>query len=430
VIRARVTDERGWAVVTAIMVMALMLSLGLAALAQVDSQQKQSGVERVRESSFNLGESALESQVFLLSRTWPASAPGFPQWCASTVAAAGCPSAATLSASLTNADYSSGFSWVTSVRDNGGSSKEFYTPAVDTQACTDAAGAVIGPGPCTWDANGDGEMWVRAQANVGRNSGVVVGVTPVTTGPRNRRTIVTRVKIEQRSVVFPKSVLIAGRFSARGGPKPFVQLNGATLGLRCTSTNIPNGSKTDPCLTTTKAGQIQGPGTVQAPYPSPEHLLSPQQMDDLESTAKASGTYCGPDQANSAFCNAGCPRNPTGKVVFVEGGANCSYTGNRTVNSLAAPGIYVSRDGTLEFSGTVDYYGAIYMYNAQNSTAADVLDLGSSTTLTGAAFIDGNAGFEVHSNTRLIYNPNAVSSVSTFGSAGTIRSSFQEIKGA
>lgn len=429
-IRARVTDERGWAVVTAIMVMGLMLALGLAALAQVDTQQKQSGVERVRESSFNLGESALESQVFLLSRSWPATAPGFPQSCTSALAAPGCPSAATIAANLSNVDYRSGFSWVTSVRDNGGSSREFYSAAVDTQSCTDAAGVVIGAGPCTWDANGDGEMWVRAQANVGPNSGTVAGATPVTTGPRNRRTIVTRVKIDQRLVVFPKSVLIAGRFSARGGPKPFVLLNGSTLGLRCTSTNIPNGSRTDPCLTTTKAGQVQGPGTVQAPYPSPEHVLSPQQIDDLESTAKLSGTYCGPDQANSAFCNAGCPRNPTGRVVFVEGGANCVYTGNRTVNSLAAPGIYVSRDGTLKFGGNVDFYGVINMYNAQGSTAADVLDLGSSTTVTGAVFIDGNAGFEVHSNTSLSFNPNVLSSVSTFGSAGTIRSSFQEIKGA
>ena len=46
--RQRLRNESGWAVVTAIMVTLVMLGVGLAALAVVDNQQKQSGNERIR----------------------------------------------------------------------------------------------------------------------------------------------------------------------------------------------------------------------------------------------------------------------------------------------------------------------------------------------------------------------------------------------
>ena len=71
---SRLRIEHGYAVVTALVLTTLMLTIGLAAFAFVDTEQKQSGRERERESRLNLTEGVLSSQIFLLSRNWPESA--------------------------------------------------------------------------------------------------------------------------------------------------------------------------------------------------------------------------------------------------------------------------------------------------------------------------------------------------------------------
>ena len=70
--------EEGWVVVTAVIVMGLMMGIGLATYATVDTQQAQSRVERERDSSFNLGESALYAEAFVLGRDWPTAANQYP----------------------------------------------------------------------------------------------------------------------------------------------------------------------------------------------------------------------------------------------------------------------------------------------------------------------------------------------------------------
>jgi len=74
--RQRITSEHGSALVTALLLTMIMLTVGLAGLAQVDVQQEQSGVERVRETSFNLGEGVLNAQIFAVSRRWPGPGAG------------------------------------------------------------------------------------------------------------------------------------------------------------------------------------------------------------------------------------------------------------------------------------------------------------------------------------------------------------------
>ena len=66
--RPRLSSERGSALVTALLVTMLFMMLGLATVSLVDTQQRESGRERVRESSFSLAEGALNSQIYLLSR--------------------------------------------------------------------------------------------------------------------------------------------------------------------------------------------------------------------------------------------------------------------------------------------------------------------------------------------------------------------------
>ncbi len=50
--------EDGWALVTAVIVMSLMIGVGLASYAYVDTQVEQSANERTRESSFNYAEAS------------------------------------------------------------------------------------------------------------------------------------------------------------------------------------------------------------------------------------------------------------------------------------------------------------------------------------------------------------------------------------
>src|SRR5215212_8866395 len=80
--------EDGWVLITAIVVMALMLMVGLDLLSVADNQQKQGGLERVRESSFNLTEGGLYQQSLILSRRWPRNAAlAYPTQCTQADAA-------------------------------------------------------------------------------------------------------------------------------------------------------------------------------------------------------------------------------------------------------------------------------------------------------------------------------------------------------
>ena len=57
--------------VSAIVLMAIMLTVGLASFAFVDTGQKRSRESRERESSLSLAEAALYAQGFALTRNWP-----------------------------------------------------------------------------------------------------------------------------------------------------------------------------------------------------------------------------------------------------------------------------------------------------------------------------------------------------------------------
>src|SRR4051794_30218309 len=70
--------EDGWVLIVAIVVMALMISVGLGVFKLVDGQQALSGLERVRESSFNLAEGALAAQTVTLENNWPTKPPCSP----------------------------------------------------------------------------------------------------------------------------------------------------------------------------------------------------------------------------------------------------------------------------------------------------------------------------------------------------------------
>jgi Tfp pilus assembly protein PilX len=390
--RPRLAAERGSALVVALMVTMLMMALGLAAYGYVDSESRQASQERIRESSFNQDDGLISTQTYILSRAWPAaSVAAYPtcSWNGTAVTASGastdatkCPNASAMSNTFTAKDYAAGSSWTTMVRDNGGASGVFWDNAVT-------------PSQPAYDANGDNQLWVYAKSTV-----------------RGRaRIVVERVQAEPARVIFPKNVLVAGQFHVTtGGPKPFLQLNGSTLGLRCNNVNQ------NECYVTTKPNQVQGPGKTSFRWQG-THQITPVELDYLRQAAIANGTYY-----------TSCPGSMTGKMVFVESG-NCSYTGNTTYNSSASPGMYVIANGTLTLRGNINYYGAIYMYNAQNATCSPgPFDAGSATYVQGAVFIDGDGCFEVGANTRVVYDQNAIQNITYYGNMALVRSSYRELK--
>src|SRR5437763_9396374 len=99
----RARDNDGFALITAIVILTVMMGLGLGLLFLNDSQQKASGREQASESAFNVAEAALNAQTGQLSRTFPVSE--FATSCTATTSTEsnGCPSAKSLEAGYPSA---------------------------------------------------------------------------------------------------------------------------------------------------------------------------------------------------------------------------------------------------------------------------------------------------------------------------------------
>ena len=407
--------ERGWALVTAMIVMGITLAFGLAALSLADFQTAQSGRERVGESSFNLSEGTLSAQLFVLSQRWPGTALGqYPSSCVSTGPAdARCPEAARISASFNSPDYAADTSWSTIVRDNnvaaGTSPSYFYDEAVTS----------LQP---AWDANADGRVWVRSRA-------VVRG---------KRRSLVALVKVEKIQESFPRSVLTAGRFSITpSGKQTYIDTGGSNVQVRC-FTALPDAQ--DDCAGYEPAkGQI-APENVTYGYQGGSAIRD-DALTRFKRRAQAEGTYCGPEGVlNTAFCNATtkCPlpasMNRPGGVIYAAPGDDtlCNYAANikPCCNTEAQPGLLIFEDGRLEIAADISFWGLIYMANKQGSSDPAVLALKGGMTLYGAAIVDGAGGFVAGSNgLNVVYKENVFNGAISYGTAGIIRNTFREIPG-
>jgi Tfp pilus assembly protein PilX len=382
--------QEGWVLVTSIAVMALMGTLGLAIYAYADGQTHQSAADRTSESSFNLAEGTLSAQVFRLSRQWPGTAAGaFPESCTQSSVDSKCPDAAALWRNFDQPDYQASTGWITTVRDNGGSSANFYDDAL-----TNAEPR--------WDANNDGRLWVRSQSVV----------------RSHRRTLVALVRVEEVLEQFPRQVVTAGRFgTTNNGNKVIVDTKGpgaqaVPLAVRCRGRNPT-------CLDYQQdKGQVW-PDTTLEGYTGGE-ALTEDAVERFRSRAIASGTY---------YAN-GCPANPSGQVVFVERG-DCSYTSSAgpCCNSIANPGLLIIVNGTLSMTGNSTFYGIVYMRNAQGSSA-NVVTLGGTAAIQGAVAIDGDGKLSAGSSKmNVVYDERMYTVMRSFGTAGIIQNTWRELKG-
>ena len=397
---SRSRDESGFALMTVMGVLILMLSMGLSLVAIVDTQTRESGAQRQRDSVFNLTESALTAQVFSLSRDWPGKGRAAEPYgaCTQTSATSRCPDPATLQRMI-SPDVESGATWQTSVHDNGGGGEAFYSDALITSQ----------PG---YDTNGDNRVWVRATA----------------TARGRTRTLVALVGAEKQEEPIPNAALIAARLDiTNNGNKPLIGANGGLMAVRCS----PDLLDTTPCLGHTfgvgkygsltellgfLATQISGATPVTGYAGAPAMTAAARAR--LRATAIANGTYY-----------ASCPTATqlTAQLVYVEGG-NCSYTGNTQFNSPTAPGMLLLNSGSVSFGGTTNYHGVVYAANAANATGW-ALQTSGNAVVTGGVLIDGDATMLAGSSgLNINFTPNAFSAVASYSSAGVVQNTWREIR--
>jgi len=158
-------SESGVALVTAILLLAVMTGLGTGLLLLAENQQKASAREQASESAFNVGEAALNAQIGQLSRVWPGTKElAFPSRCtaATSTSTNGCPDAGSLNvgypnispvpclAGTTTEAWQSPLTnqWTTYVRDDAAASP-YFTSANEKEAVT-------------YDGNADNKLWVRS----------------------------------------------------------------------------------------------------------------------------------------------------------------------------------------------------------------------------------------------------------------------------
>jgi hypothetical protein len=413
--RQRITSEHGSALVTALLLTMIMLTVGLAGLAQVDVQQEQSGAERVRETSFNLGEGVLNAQIFALSQNWrPLRAAGaapvvFVPCDQDSSEPPNCPDRATIKGLFASPDTAGETKWKTEVRDNATTVPITCSPTEGTTFYSDASTS----GQHPFDCNADGKLWVRAQATVrGRT-----------------RAMVALVQAERETQQLPRAALLAGRLKiGNNGNKILIDaqadtaLNAEIL-LRCplvsgTVCAGHDGFSLDDILSRTKL-LTQLNGTKPQTDYAGDAALSPGALERLKQTAITNGTYytdC-PSLANM--------NKLAGAVVYIET-CNQAYKSNTTINTAQAPGALVIANGFIDFQGNTTYHGLLYHANVLNSSE-NLVKLTGNNGITGAVFVQGKGGFEIQGSAYLTVNGAAFDALRSYGSAGIIQNTWREI---
>jgi Tfp pilus assembly protein PilX len=404
---SRLRSSDGSALVVAVTLLAVMVVGGLAMMTLADGQQRQSRRSSVREAAFTVSEAALDAQVSRLTQRWPLSqATAYPAACDPTTftQSSSCPDPAVLTTAFQAVDEANPrcggatAQWRTTVRDNGGAATASYKTAT------------VAAQP-TYDANGDGMLWVRSEGRA----------------QCRLRTLTTMVRANEIAVAFPRVTIAANWFwTTNQGRKVIVDTVGsyaqpasirpniataqpAPVRVRCTA---PTPS---PCVKVeANKGQISGSAVQVGAMQSP--AMSDNDVSSLKARARALGTYYAPGT---------CPANLTGLLVYLEDATGCpAYNGG---NTAAAPGVTVVGKGTLAVGGNRVFYGVIYARNEQLSSGA-VVNVQGTAAIQGSVVVDGAGGVVAGSSaTNVVFDPRALSLIRGLGDAAPVPGTWREI---
>jgi type II secretory pathway pseudopilin PulG len=410
--KQRLKDERGFALVTAILVMGVMMSLGLVIVSAVTTQSHETGQERAAEGAFDVANSALEIQSSQLTRVWPSTA---------ATAYATCTQGTTPNSTCTGTSLNGNYNVSTGGSDFG-TAPTWKSQVLDDTGGPDYYDDSIAASAPAWDANGNGSLWVRTQATV-------VGQT---------KAMVQLVKSQTIPVTLPQNSITAGWFqTTNNGRKVIVYAQNpdkpgsptGNVAVRCAAT-APSTSSS--CLGfDPDKGQLSPSGSWRASYVDPDgtkEVLPSSTRAALKAYAVQLGTYYPAGQ---------CPSSLTGEMIYIEN-ANCSYNANGTANSESAPGVVVFGSGTLSLSGNFTYYGVVYMANGQGNAPSsgpctqtyqnEVVSMNGQSTIQGAVYIDKCGGLVAGSDkANVIFDSSAASNVKVLGTAEPAKNSFRQL---
>jgi hypothetical protein len=413
--RGRGAGEDGSAIVVAIALLAVMLVIGLASYAGVQTAGQRALDQRERETGLNLAEAVLYSQGFVLAQNWPGNATSgaaMPTTCTSAAVVSRCPDPRTLaagnaaggaSANFTSIDVAADVAWTTRVRDNGGTLADAFVlaQADASQSATNVktGAAYTCPSPCKWDANGDLMLWIQARA-------VVKG------HPRNLVGLLKREEFAE-AVGGGNAVTAGSLETTNSGNKAIIDASGSQVVVRCTSTAA--------ACTDYKAskGQILPPTIVRDDSTPPAMTAAQRARFMAVAQSSSPSTYY-----------TSCPASLAGKVVYIDVAATtaCSDSNNAVYNTDAEPGIVIMPRGTLSMKGSL--YGLVYMGNEQNSSAA-VLTLQANSEIFGGVAVDGAGRLVVGQASgprpTITFLPNAFNGLATYGTTGLVQNTWREL---
>ncbi len=430
----RARNDDGFALIAAIIVMAVILGLGAGLLLLTNGQQTASGQEQANEAAFNVAEAALNAQVGQLARKWPnpeteaerakaGLAPEMPSECVSSTSTAenDCPSASDLkldpntgstSCSGTDAWGSShGNQWTTYVRRDKGESMVFDSTTEKGE-------------PTYPEVPETGALWVRAVGVVQCHEVAVV-------------TLVTRLRTKLK---VPEDAIAGNWFSVTNkGKKTLVNRKGravepAPISMRCER----SGSKLvlEECEKYEVSKEQVSPPIGGENPTSSTTTLTPTELATLKDEAESYKTF---------YSAADCPRTveelqgvalpgDTRAPVYIEGCGALQITGTEVANTEADPGFLVLANGTLELSGTSTYYGIIYAANLNPAPMSEeaIVKLQGHTLVVGGIIIDGDGGVEFGSSgqstknsANLEFDSLAINNLTISTGAASTRNSFR-----
>jgi competence protein ComGC len=430
-------DERGFVLITAMIVLAVFMMLTVAVVMIVDVQTNQTGHERSGEAAFTLAESALRAEAYQLQVAWPvSSAQALPSCTSATPQKTGCEGTALtqeLQATTPGPDYAHA-TWSAQAFDN---TQPTYSPALASSAPA-------------WDANGDNTMWVRAQA----------------TANGQTRTVIEQVTRRLQTLSLPENVVTAGGLYTQSNGVPTIinatdSASGVTgpVAVRCgtAGTQPPQGN-----CAGWQPGQLSPATAYQAGYIDPSgssSALTPAEVDSLIQEAQAAHTLYNIGSTPDPAAISGCPPDgatyspPPGgthPVVVVEGAGACpSSTSTYKQNWFSAtnPGVLVFLQGSIALGGSQNhstFYGLLFMLNqggpapapgsacssAQLSSAPTLVTISGSALVDGGIFVDGCGLVDLQDNgDALNFSLSAFQALQTYGTAAAAPDTFRDVSG-
>jgi len=434
-------NEDGWAMVTALILLTIMMTTTIVLAAYMDNETTQTMKTRQRETAFNFAEAALTSQLYALSQSttsqyagWPGTASlGYGACSAAilptnTVQVAQCPSRDRLKALFPTPDADVGAAWETRVIDNHGAANPATADGLGN-FYSDALASSLGapgwaPGTVGWDSNDDGKVWVRSTATIKGRA----------------RTVVALVRQEYQPEDIVQKAIVAGAINiTNNGNKSLIDGGDSVtnIAVRCSVDLEPNAACLGQPLNSGNSGwgkvdeQIQPfDKNSQQAYPV-QRAMTDDALDRLRETAKRTGVYV----TDCATLGSNTP----GGLVFAERG-NCNIGGANT--TADAPGMVVNVTGTFTVGpGSPVYHGVLYAANRTPSdptvldtTKRTLVSLQGTPVIFGGVLIDGNGIINVGSSGgastadgNIVFDPKAYRAVQSIATAGIVQNTWREL---